>query len=164
MKKPANPAHKDQTGLFKGVMMAHLILLLHGLLAVGLLVTVLFFRGLINYAGWILLGGIVLVLAFGYGIYRRIKREGRSLKEFLNSPLFRGKTIEVSILGGMASLKVGQTDPVGQLETADNPDTPRLEDPERIRVRELTELARLLENQLITQDEYNQAKTRILHP
>ena len=164
MKHASNRTQKGQNGLFKGVMMAHLILLLHGLLAAGLLVVVLFFRGLINYAGWILLGGTVLVLVIGYGIYRRIKREGRSLKEFLNSPLFRGKTIEVSILGGMASLKVGQSDPIGQLEASTHPDTPRLEDPERIRVRELSELARLLENQLITQDEFNRAKSRILHP
>ena len=39
----------------------------------------------------------------------------------------------------------------------------QLEDPETIRIRELAELARLLENDLITRDEFDKAKQRLFH-
>ena len=38
----------------------------------------------------------------------------------------------------------------------------QLEDPETARIRELTELARLFEKNLITSEEYNKAKNQIL--
>jgi hypothetical protein len=37
----------------------------------------------------------------------------------------------------------------------------QLEDPETVRIRELAELARLLENDLITREEFNEAKQRL---
>jgi hypothetical protein len=40
--------------------------------------------------------------------------------------------------------------------------TQQLEDPGTIRIRELTELARMLEKNLITREEYNRAKQTLL--
>jgi hypothetical protein len=79
----------------------------------------------------------------------------------MNSPVFSGREVEVSFLGGLASLKVGKPerpllehrgDVIGQLE-----------DPDTVRFKELNELVRLLENNLITMEEYNQAKKRIFN-
>ena len=158
----AIPKKKESDGLFKSVMVAYLILILHVLLLVGLGFLVFFFRGIVQYMPWIFLGGTLLVLGSGYWFYRRMKAEGQSLRETLNSPMFRNRTVEVSLLGGMASFRVGQA---GENQTLlpGSEDTPpqQLEWSGDNQVHELTELARLLKSGLITLDEYEQAKQKI---
>ena len=80
-----------------------------------------------------------------------------------NSSLFHGRSFEVSFLRGMASLKFGQPD--HDLKAINNPSSEakfQLEDPETVSIRELTELARIYEKNLITSEEYNRAKNQIL--
>jgi len=93
----------------KSVMMAYLILVLHVVLLMGLGVLVFFFRGIVHYMLWIVLFGAIAILASGYWFYRRMKAEGRSFRDTLNSPLFRNKTVEVSLLGGLAQFRVGHS-------------------------------------------------------
>ncbi|MBW1894857.1 MAG: hypothetical protein JRI91_14355 [Deltaproteobacteria bacterium] len=70
-------------------------------------------------------------------------------------------------LRGLASLRVeNSNDRIDKIETIDTEiiDHPRrLEDPEAINVKELTELVRLLDNKLITPDEYDKAKQKIFN-
>lgn len=143
----------------KSVLTAYFILVLHALLIVGLGFLVLFFRGLVHYMLWIFLGGAVLVMGSGYLFWRRMKAEGKTLREMLSSPMFRGRTVEVSLLGGLATVKVGNGPAIG-----DGPDGPalQLEAPASARIRELGELARLLENDLITMDEFNRTKQQLM--
>lgn len=150
---------KKDSSLIKSIFMGHFIIVLHILLiaAVGLLV--LFFSGIVAYMAWIFLGGLVLLAGGGYLLYRRMKTEGKNLGEMLRSPLFRGRALEVSVLGGLASLKIGQSDPAAEL-TAARPTPLQLEDAEGIRTRELTEMARLLEKNLVTWEEYQAFKAR----
>lgn len=152
---------KDSQGLMTSVLMAYLVLVLHVLLIAGLGFLVFFFRGIINYMVWIFLGGTVAILASAYLFYRRMKAEGRTLRQTLNSPIFRGRTVEVSFLGGLASFRLGKQDAPKSLGNDGTGEVPQLEDPERMKVRELTELARLLENDLITIEEYNQFKRKL---
>ena len=153
---------KGGDGLFKSVMLAYLILVLHVLLLVGLGFLVFFFRGIVQYMLWIFVFGAVLTLASGYWFYRKMKAEGQSLRETLNSPLFRNRTVEVSLLGGMASFRVGHNDGQPPLLTSSEEDAPQqLEWSGDNQVHELTELARLLKSGLITLDEYEQAKQKI---
>ena len=148
-------------GLIKSVMMAYMILILHVFLLMGLGVLVVFFRGIVHYMLWIFLFGTIGILASGYWFYRRMKAEGRSLRETLNSPLFRNKTVEVSLLGGLAQFRVGQSNGPRLLDD-DRPDPSRqLEWSGDSQVQELTELARLLQSGLITNDEYEKAKKKI---
>jgi hypothetical protein len=148
-------------GLMKSVMMAYMILILHVFLLMGLGILVFFFRGIVHYMLWIFLFGAIGILASGYWFYRRMKAEGRSLRETLNSPLFRNKTVEVSLLGGLAQFRVGQSNGPRLLDD-DRPDSSRqLEWSGDSQVQELTELARLLQNGLITHDEYEKAKSKI---
>ena len=145
----------------KSVMMAYMILILHVFLLMGLGVLVVFFRGIVHYMLWIFLFGTIGILASGYWFYRRMKAEGRSLRETLNSPLFRNKTVEVSLLGGLAQFRVGQSNGPRLLDD-DRPDPSRqLEWSGDSQVQELTELARLLQSGLITNDEYEKAKKKI---
>jgi hypothetical protein len=152
---------KDE-GHLKSVLMAYFILVLHVILIAGLVLLVIFFRGIINYMIWIFIGGTFAILASAYHFYKRMKMEGKTLREMLNSQRFAGRTVEVNLLGGLASLKIsGSKDPAA-LDTTASGQFKQLEDPDVIHNRDFFELVRLLENDLITLDEYNKFKEQIL--
>lgn len=152
----------DSQGLFKSVMMAYVVLVLHVLLIAGLGVLVLFFRGVVQYMLWIFLFGAAGIAVSGYLFYRRMKAEGRTLKEMLHSPAFHGRAVEVSFLGGLASFRLGGTSNFAELPDRSIDPAHRLEDPESIRNRELETLLRLLEKDLISPEEYQKAKQELL--
>ncbi len=147
---------------FKSVLMAYFILVLHVILVAGLVVMVIFFRGILNYMIWIFLGGLIAILASGYHFYKRMKMEGKTLREILSGHRYSGRSVEVSVLGGLASLKIGGAhhNPPA-LESKSSGHLRQLEDPESIRYKEFSELVRLLENNLITLEEYNKFKEEI---
>jgi len=156
---------KAGDGLVKSVLLAYLILALHVLLIAGVAILVLFFRGVVNYMLWIVLGGLGVIGLFAFWLFRRMRAQGRTLGEMLRNPMFSGRSVEVSLLGGMATVKLGQPT---QLPAIDHhrPTTPRLESPEAPPgqgVCELAELARMLERDLITVDEFNAAKRQLLN-
>lgn len=153
---------KENNGVIKSVFIAYFILLLHVLLLAGLGVLILFFRGIVNYMIWVFLIGTGIIIFSAYRFYKKMKREGKTLKEMMNSPLFRGREVEISLLGGLASLKVGK--PRHLLLENYHGDIKQLEDPETLRLQELNELVRLFEKNLITLEEYNQAKKQIFNP
>lgn len=150
---------------FKSVLMAYFILVLHVLLIAGLVMLVIFFRGIINYMLWIFIGGAAIILASGYHFYKRLQKDGKTLGEMMSSSRLGSSPIEISFLGGIASFKIGRpgSTPALSSEAARQP-LQQLEDPATVRVRELTELVRLLEDNLITLDEYNKVKQQILKP
>jgi hypothetical protein len=149
---------KKDPSLFKGVMLAYFILILHVILAAAIGMVVIFFHGIVSYMPFILMTGFMLIFGSGYYFYRRLKAQGRHLRDTLDSPDLYGKTFEVSMFGGMVSFRVGNGGGVpGRVLPA--PNIPmQLEDPETVRLRELTELSRLLEKHLITEDEYSRIK------
>ena len=158
----ALPKKEKESQHFKSVLMAYFILVLHVVLVAGLVLMVIFFRGLINYMIWIFLGGLIAIIASGYHFYKRMKMEGKTLQEILNTYRYSGRSVEVSFLGGLASLKIGgehQNPPALNGHTSGR--LKQLEDPESIRHKEFSELVRLLENNLITLEEYNKFKEQI---
>ncbi len=156
---------KEKTGLFKGIMMAYTILVLHVILVALVGCVVLFFRGITEYMVWILIGCSSLILFSGYYFFRRIRQEGRSLRDTLNTPMFNGRSLEISFLGGFASFKIGS--PANMPPALGMSDTfepfRQIEDPATVRIRELKELVRMLENNLITIDEYNRTKQQLFN-
>ncbi|MFP4476312.1 MAG: hypothetical protein ACLFOY_12200 [Desulfatibacillaceae bacterium] len=155
---------KNREGLMRSVFVAHFIIILHIAIIFGVGLAIFFFSGLIHYMPWILIGGSALILGSGYGVFRHLRKNRMSLREVLSDPVFSGRSVEVRFLGGLAALRLGR--PGGE-ETVEISGTPVytervLEDPEAVRVRELTELARLFERNLITLDEYREAKKGIL--
>jgi hypothetical protein len=157
-----NKLKSDQDGLLKGVVLAHLILLLHLLMIAGLGLTIVFLTGLVHYMSWIVMGGMAILAFSAYLFYRRIRKEGKSVREALQMPIFQGREVEIRLLGGFASLKLGKP---GQRSIEDGTfEAPlQLENPESARIREVAALAQLLEKDLITREEYEQAKHRLLH-
>lgn len=159
---------KEGDGLVKSVLLAYFILALHVLLIAGMAILVIFFRGVVNYILWIFLGGVVLIGLSALYFIRRMRAEGKSLGEMLRNPMFNGRSVEVSLLGGMATVKLGQPSHASQPPAIGHDaagDIPRLENPDPSGSRdvsELSELARLLEKDLITVDEFNKAKRQLL--
>lgn len=152
---------KKEAGLFKGVMLAYFILILHVLLIAAMGMLVIFFRGIVIYMPWIFVIGCATIFGSAYWFYRRIKAQGKSLRDTLNSPLLQGKSFEISLMGGLASFKVGQTDVNPPITISASGVKPQLEDPAATRLRELSELANLLEKDLITPDEYDRVKRNL---
>ena len=160
----------DSPGVFKSLFTVYLILGGHLLLIVVLCFFVLFFRGLVNYMLWIFLGGVSLIGLSAYLIYKRMQREGQALKEMLSLPTFQGKNVEIRVLGGLASVRVedanagaGANPPLAIEANASESHRPIAALPPSSHVSELLELAHLLDNDLITLDEYNKAKKKIIN-
>ena len=152
---------KDENKAFVSILMAHLILVLHVILCAGLILLVIFFRGMINYMIWVFVGGVLAVAASIYYFHNRIKKEGKTLREILASPRYDGRTVEVSVLGGVASLKISRPNKAPSLGSDSPGQLRQLEDPDTIRINELSDLVQLLEKNLITLDEYNKYKEKI---
>ena len=158
----ALPKKEKESPYFKSVLMAYFILVLHVVLVAGLVLMVIFFRGILNYLIWIFLGGLIAIIASGYHFYKRMKMEGKTLREILNTYRHNGRSVEVSFLGGLASLKIGgEHHNPPALNSTSSEHLKQLEDPESIRHKEFSELVRLLENNLITLEEYNKFKEEI---
>ncbi len=159
----ANKNENQGENLFKAVIMTHVILFLHLLIIAGLVLMVIFFREVTQYALWVFLGATGLCMLSGFFIYRRIKSKGKKMfHDIENSSLFQGRRFEVSFLRGLASLKFGPPDDLKAIENPPSEVKFQLEDPETVRIRELTELARMYEKNLITSEEYKRAKHEIL--
>lgn len=159
----------DSPGVIKSLFTVYLILGGHLLLIVVLCFFVLFFRGLVNYMLWIFLGGVSLICLSAYLIYKRMQREGQALKEMLALPTFQGKNVEIRVLGGLASVRVEDANagagpaPLAIEANASQNHRPIAALPPSSHVSELLELAHLLDNDLITLDEYNKAKKKIIN-
>jgi hypothetical protein len=159
---------KDDASLARGVFLAFIILFFHVgmLLLVALLVV--FFGFIVQYFVWIILGiGLIVTGTVFYVLYT-MKKQSRGIAEVLVMPEFKGKNVELRLFGGLASLKITDSpESAALLEHDDHDrryhDMRYLESPDSSRVRELTELARLLEKDLITLEEYTQAKGELFN-
>ena len=148
-----------------GLFMAMLILLFHVVLPVVIVLVVLFFHIIVNYLLWIIGGILVLAGGGGYFFLRYLRGAGgEALRDVLTSPDFKGRSVEVNLLGGLASLKIGKSnESMEQLPDFTIPPDRQIEDENSIRTRELLTLARLLEQNLISKEEYLQAKKELFN-
>lgn len=143
-------------------MLAYMVLGLHVVLLLVLGLLVILFRGLVQYMLWIGLAALAGVSVSGYVFYRKIKTQGKTVRQMISSPLFYGRPVELRLLGGLISLGIGKSNAAaGVIDIENDTDMRLLEDPEAKRIREITELARLLEKELITREEFEKAKQRI---
>ncbi len=113
----------EQASLFKGVLLANFVLFSHVALIFVLAFLAFFSGGVIAYLPWILAAAGVFIMISGIFFWRCMKKQGKVLKDVLKDPSFQNRTIEVSLLGGLASLRVGrpQGPPMIQYEAAEAP-------------------------------------------
>ena len=147
---PENP------GIVKNIFTGYFILLLHVLLLVVLALFIIFFRGLVQYMPWILGGGLVLIvsaLVWGFLKFRRQRNQVKKMRS-------QGRGVEISLLGGLASMRVGG----GSGHEGWNPNAPlQLEDPDTSRMRSLERLMEMYSQDLISREEFLRLKQEVLH-
>jgi hypothetical protein len=157
--------NKDKDGLFRSIFTAYLILLLHVILLAGVGVTILLFKGVYQYLHWIMAGIGLLVLGIAWVFYRRMKHSTTDIKSILSMPEFANRTVEIKLLGGLASFKIDAANShAPQLEhTPDSKSGTFLighdvADTEQ----KLLRLNALFNKDLITREEYEKARQNIL--
>ena len=157
--------NNEITNITNSLLLASSILIFHVILIAGIGILVLFFSGIVNYILWIFLAGSALISGSVYLFYRYMKKEGGSaFLKIMSLPELKGKNVEVNLLGGLASFKIASDNSAPPaIESDVIPLSRRLEDPDARRLRELTELARMLEKNLITLEEYYQVKKSLLN-
>ena len=156
--------NNEITNITNSLILASSILIFHVILLGGIGILVLFFSGIVNYIFWIFLAGSALIAGSGYLFYRYMKKKGgTAFLRILSFPELNGKNVEVNLLGGLASFKIAGDNSVPQgIESNIIPVARQLEDPDSKRLRELTELACMLEKNLITIEEFDQVKKSLL--
>jgi len=163
--------NKEISNITNSLVLASYILIFHVILLGGVAILVLFFSGIVNYLFWIFLGGCLLISGAIYLFYRYMKKHGgAAFLKILSLPELNGKNVEVNLLGGLASFKIADDKSRSHGNNLppmiDNEAVPyprRLEDPNTRRFKELKELARMLEKNLITIEEYNHMKKSLLN-
>ncbi|HEY5672902.1 MAG TPA: hypothetical protein VIR78_04295 [Malonomonas sp.] len=157
-----NTENSPNKSILNGVFLGYLVLMLHILLILGLGVTVILIKGIYDFRWLIFIAGIVLVAGSGYFFYQRLKESNRSLRDTLNDPALRDRTLEISLFGGMAAVKLGHKDqPVQLIEATETQEIRQLQAPAS-QVNELGQLVKMLEDELITREEFQQLKQQIV--
>ena len=157
--------NNEISNIANSLVLASSILIFHVILLAGLALLVLFFSGIVNYFFWIFLCGSALISSAVYLFYRYMKKQGgAAFLKILSLPELKGKNVEVNLLGGLASFKIADDNNSStMIENKTIPVSRQLENLESRRFRELTELAHLLEKDLITLEEYNYVKKSLLN-
>jgi len=154
---------EQNKSVFNGVMLGYLVLVLHVLLMLGLGVTVILIKGIYDFRWLIFIAGIVLLGGSGYYFYHYFKEHKQKISDLMSDPAFNDRTFEISLMGGMATLKLGHKDDSIRLIGADSDDQiKQLEGPKSIQIKELSELSRMLDDELITREEFLQLKKEII--
>lgn len=156
-------ANKQEESLVGGLLMTMAILLFHVVLLAGICLLVLFFHIIVSYLFWIIAGALALAIG-GVYLFLRYLRDagGNALRDVLSMPEFKGRSVEVNLLGGLASLKIGEkNESAHQLPDLTIPPERRIAGEYTTQTRELLTLAGLLEQKLISKEEYHQAKKEL---
>lgn len=157
------PVKEENRSIYSSVLFIMLILLLHVVLIAGLIFSTVLIKGIYDLRWWILAAGLLAIAGSGYYFYRRIKTGKRRLRDILNDPEFQNRSLEISFLGGMATLRVAHQDHQPRLVELQHEDAvkqlPHFSSPQ---ISELAELNRMLEQGLITKEEFLRLKKDIL--
>ena len=157
--------NKDKDGLFKSIFTAYFILLAHVILLAGIGVTVVLFKGVYHYLPWIMGCIGILVLAIAWIFYRRMRESSSDIKDILLMPEFRDRTVEIRLLGGLASFKITaktnqQTLIDPHLSTAS--DRLLIENDINKTEQKIFKLTALYEKDLISREEFDRARQNII--
>jgi len=148
--------------VFSGVMLGYMVLVLHILLMIGLGVAVVLIKGIYDFRWLIFIIGIAVLAGSGYYFYQRMKASNRKLSDFMTDPALQNRTLEISLLGGMATVKLGHKDEENIQLIASEDHPKQLEAPQSIQIKELSKLNEMLEEGLITREEFLKLKKEIL--
>ncbi len=161
-----NIRKSDKEGLFKSIFTAYFILLLHVFLLAGVGLTVVLFKGVYHYLPYIMAGLGILILGIAWIFYRRMRENSTHIREILAMPEFQDRTVEIKLLGGMASFKIQakETGSLGLDHTGDLSHTHArlIESAVDKAERKILQLTTLYEKDLITREEFETARQNII--
>ena len=81
----------------------------------------------------------------------------------MSDPAFNNRTLEISLMGGMATVRLGhKDDSIRLIQENSEPEVKQLETAKSTQIKELSELTRMLDDELITREEFLQLKKEIL--
>ena len=154
---------EQNKSVFSGVMLGYMVLVMHLLLMIGLGITVVLIKGIYDFRWLIFIVGIALIAWSGHYFYRRFKDSNRKLSDFMTDPALQNRTLEISLLGGMATVKLGHKDEdIKLIAPADETQVKRLESPHSVQIKELSDLNKMLDQGLITREEFLRLKKQVL--
>ncbi|MCP4022779.1 MAG: SHOCT domain-containing protein [Desulfobacteraceae bacterium] len=158
---------QDKYGTLKSICIAYFILFIHVFLLAGIGLLVILFQGVYQYLPWILSGIAICVLGMAIVFYKKMRKSSANIRDILAFPEFRDRTIEIKLLGGMASftLKAKEEnhmliDQTAALEYKDRQlPAQTISETER----KIIQLATLYEHKLLTKDEFKKKKQDIIN-
>ncbi len=161
-----NDKKKKEGGLFQGLMAAHVIVLAHIVLLAVAGVTIVLFKGVYAYLPWVMGGIGILILASIWFFYRQIRNSSSDLHKILSMPEFQDRSVEIKLIGGLASFKMNEpktdTIPVDRQLAGGHQPRMLLEQETRKIEDRLHTLTGLYEKNLITKEEYQRAKEKLI--
>ncbi len=153
----------NKSELFKSILTAYFILLLHVVLLAGIGVTIILFKGLYQYLPWVMGGIAVLILVISGLFYRRMKNNSAEIKDILSMPQFQDRTVEIKLLGGIASFKITpETNQHKLIENHHDSNTLMIENDIYKTEQKILKLTALFKKDIITQEEFDKAKQDII--
>ena len=154
---------EQNKSVFNGVILGYLVLLLHVLLIIGLGVTVVVIKGIYDFRWLIIIAGIALIRGSSYYFYHYVKAHKQKLNDLMSNPAFNNRTLEISLMGGMATMKLGHKgDNIQLIQAPSEIEMKQLESPESTEIKELTKLNQMLNDELITREEFLRLKHKII--
>ena len=94
--------------------------------------------------------------------WKHMRRRGKKLRDILKDPVLQGRSVEVSFLGGFASIRFGRPEGPPAITQGSAGDAKQLLAPDADRSEQLANLGRLLKQDLITIDEFLEAKKELM--
>ena len=154
---------QQNKNFFSGVMLGYLVLLLHIILMIVLGITVIVIKGIYDFRWLILFAGIALIGGSGYYFYRYFQEHKQRLQDLMSDPALHDRTLEISLMGGMATMRLGHKDDnIKLIQETSGAEIKQLELPKSAQMKELSELTRMLDEELITREEFLQLKKGII--
>ena len=154
---------EQNKNIFSGVMLGYLVLVLHIVLIVGLGITVVLIKGIYDFRWFILIAGAALIGGSGYYFYHYFREHKQKIHDFMSDPAFNDRTFEISLMGGMATMRLGHKDDnVKLIQAESDTEVKQLESKESTQIKELTKLSRMLDDELITREEFLRLKQEII--
>lgn len=155
----------EKEGLFRSLLTAHIIVLLHILILAAVGLTVVLFKGVYDYLPWIMGGIGILILLVAWFLYRHMRSGTEEIHNILSMPQFQDRSVEVKLIGGLASFKInapkeGIIDTAHQL--SDRTGSILLEEKTAQAEDQFYTLKILHEKDLITKEEYDKAKQTLI--
>ncbi|MEM5787719.1 MAG: hypothetical protein AAGU11_10395 [Syntrophobacteraceae bacterium] len=106
---------KRGSSIQDGIYYLYMIIGLQVLLVFGILGSIMFIGKVIATPGWVFLFLFLLFVGSIYYIYRKAKRQFKKLRESFSQASMSDKNYEISIMGGMLTMRIEQ-----------NPNAPKL--------------------------------------